>query len=326
MRRGAWIGVSAAVIGSGPLASAVAEAPPPNTLPRVLTVEYAAQEDRGTLRLTVGDPDGQVVGIRLGGAVTMIADGRGCGPRNGNTDDWVLPIRSLEPGAHPFEAFVTSSTCTASPTIEESRWEFTITVTQDGRASVAGTFGDPFASSGCRVGEQRAASWITEEERAGARRVTAPIVIGCVRERRSRRHYELIAYRLARPSGPDVLCLDTYVPSTGSSYGCASHRVLRGGKIDLTATSPVTRRGPMTVSGATTADVARVTIGYRLRGRPHTRRATLVRVRDAALLRRLQVSRAFGRYLVEVPLGARRLRVRAYDSAGRTVGSARRAP
>jgi hypothetical protein len=298
-------------------------ASPDDTQPRVLRLAYAAQEDRGTLRLTVGDPDGQVLGIRLGGAVTLIADGSGCGPRNGHPADWVLPIRSLEPGAHSLQVFLTSSTCTSTPALEESQAEFTITITQDAKVSVAGQFGDPFAPPPCRVGEERSSQRVPDEERSGIRKLTPLIVIGCVRVRHSGRRYELIAYQLTRSRGPSLLCIDTYVAATGSSYGCGNDRVLHGGKIDLTGTSSVTRGGPTTVSGATSADVARVTISFCRQSRPVTRRATLVRVRDADLLRRLNVARAFGRYLVEVPLSARRLRVHAFNAAGRMIGTAR---
>jgi hypothetical protein len=297
-------------------------ASPDDTQPRLLRLAYAAQQDRGTLRLTVGDPDGQVVSIRLGGAVTLIADGT-CGPRNGHPADWVLPIRSLEPGTHSLQVFLTSSTCISNATLEESQAEFTITITQDGMASVAGQFGDPFAPPPCRVGEERPSQPIPDEERAGIRKLTPAIVIGCARVRHSGRRYELVAYQLTRDRGSRLLCIDTYVSSTGSGYGCGNDRVLHGGKIDLTGTSSVTRGGPTTVSGATSADVARVTIGFCRQSRPATRRATLVRVRDANLLRRLKVARAFGRYLVEVPLSARRLRVHAYNAAGRMVGTAR---
>lgn len=166
--------------------------------PRVLKLA-SPQGDRAALRMTVGDPDGQVLAIRLGGAVVAIADGTGCGPRNGQPGEWVLPVRRLEPGVHALQVFLTSSACTSNATLQEARSDFAVTVADDGSATVAGQFGEPFAPPRCRT--QR----IPGEEQAGIRKATPPIVIGCVRLRQSGRRYELIAYQQTRIAGGSAL-------------------------------------------------------------------------------------------------------------------------
>jgi hypothetical protein len=303
-----------------PPAGALGSAPF-NSKPRVLRLEYSAGTERGALRLTVGDPDGQIMGIRLGGAVTLIADGTGCGPRNGHPTSWVLPIRRLEPGVHSLQVFLTSSTCLSNPSLEESQSDFTITMTQNGGIKIAGQFGDPFVPPPCRVGEERPSPPIPEGERADTRVVTPPVVIGCGRVRPTTRRFELVAHQQIRGGGASSLCIRMYSLPSGIRYGCGTNGVRGGGNVDISGVVYGSGNRPVTVSGATTHRVARVTVTSGRKGRRVTRTATLVRVRSASLLRRLKVARAFGHYLVQAPRPAGRIHVRAYDRRGRQVGS-----
>jgi hypothetical protein len=188
--------------------------------------------------------------------------------------------------------------------------------------------GERAAPWSCRVGESVLARRIAEEERAGIRPATPHIVIGCARLRPSGRRVELIGYQQTGYGGRAArLCIDARDPATGQAHGCGTNRVYRGEVVDATSVVGCPRvivpGVTATVSGATSADVARIAVSFRRQGRRAMRAATLVRVRAAELLRRLQVRRPFGRYLVEVPADARGLRVHAFNSAGGAVGRAR---
>ena len=151
------------------------------------------------------------------------------------------------------------------------------------------------------------------------RYATRPVVIGCATLPSGRR-FELVGYQLAR-GGESSLCIDEYEPATGLTVGCGSDRVRGGGTIDASGSSR-SRGRPTVVSGALSASVRRVVVRYELRRRLRRTGAAVVRVSDRALLRAIAVPRAFGRYLAEVPRGARAVTAEARSLRVRRLGLA----
>lgn len=144
------------------------------------------------------------------------------------------------------------------------------------------------------------------------------MVLGCA-TLPSGKQLQLVGYQLGERS--TQLCIDTVDVSDGSASGCGNDRVLGGGAIDATARTGATPSNTR-IAGATSGAVGRVVIRYELDGKLRRSEARLVRVVDRQLLRTLQVSRPFGRYLAEVPRGARAVHALAFDTRGRRIGIA----
>jgi hypothetical protein len=145
-----------------------------------------------------------------------------------------------------------------------------------------------------------------------------PVVIGCA-ELASGRRFELVGYQLGRGERRS-LCVDQYDFEMGVSWGCGSNLV-RGGAIDATSRQQTTGHVPV-VAGTTAPSVARVVVRSEVDGRVRRHPAALVHVRDRALLRTIGVRKAFGRYLAEVPQGARGASAEALGPRGRKLGLA----
>jgi hypothetical protein len=148
---------------------------------------------------------------------------------------------------------------------------------------------------------------------------TRPIVIGCVALPSGRR-FELVGYQLGR-GDQRSLCIDQYDFESGQSWGCGSNLVLGGGAISATSAAGFLGR-PYVVSGTVTPSVARVVVRSEIGGTLRRQRAVAAMVRDRALLRAIAVRKPFGRYLAEVPRGARAASAEAFDGRGRTLGLA----
>jgi hypothetical protein len=148
---------------------------------------------------------------------------------------------------------------------------------------------------------------------------TPPVVIGCA-ELGSGRRFELVGYQLGR-HGRSSLCVDQYDFETGVTWGCGSNAVSGGGAIDATSREHTAGRVPV-VAGTTTPAVARVVVRSEVDGRLRRHPAALVHVRDGELLRTIGVRKAFGRYLAEVPSGARGASADALGARGRKLGLA----
>lgn len=148
---------------------------------------------------------------------------------------------------------------------------------------------------------------------------TRPIVIGCVALPSGRR-FELVGYQLGRGDRRS-LCIDHYDFESGQSWGCGSNLVLGGGAISATSAAGFLGR-PYVVSGTVTPSVARVVVRSEIRGTLRRHRAVAAMVRDRELLRAIAVRKPFGRYLAEVPRGARAASAEGFDARGRTLGLA----
>ena len=103
--------------------------------------------------------------------------------------------------------------------------------------------------------------------------------------------------------------------------GCGSNRVRGGGTIDAGGSSRSGGR-PTVVGGAVSASVRRAVVRYELGRRLRRTGAVVVRVSDRALLRAIAVPRPFGRYLAEVPRGARAVTAESRSRRGRRLGLA----
>lgn len=182
-----------------------------------------------------------------------------------------------------------------------------------GAAPSPSTPAERLAAAGCRPGAEPSRRYGERPPERHLRYGSRPVVIGCINLPQAGQ-IELVGYQLGvrRPS----LCIDQ-VERGGLSHGCGTDAVLGGGPIDATGSIGRTR-----IEGATTADVASVLVRYELDGEVQESDASLVRVRNRPLLRRLRVSRAFGHYLAEVPPGARAVQVEARDADGRGLGVA----
>ena len=148
---------------------------------------------------------------------------------------------------------------------------------------------------------------------------TRPTVIGCAALPNGRR-FELVGYQLGRGERTS-LCIDHYDFDSGVTWGCGSDRVYGGGAIDATSTDRTPGHLPV-VAGTAAARVARVVVRSEIDGRLRRHESALVRVRDPKLLRAIGVRRPFGRYLAEVPAGARAATAEARGARGRTLGLA----
>jgi hypothetical protein len=163
--------------------------------------------------------------------------------------------------------------------------------------------------SSCPIGAARPPTVVPEEKAGGIRPTTAEIVLGCGRLDGAGR-FRVIAFRLRSPRGQGTLCIDVRFAS-GYGYGCGDDIVYGGGDIEAGAASTDGRRTQ--VSGTASSRVQRVRLEYRLGYSGGHLRAKLVRVRDAPVLKRLQIDRPFGYYVGELPARAQRITVRAYD-------------
>jgi hypothetical protein len=148
---------------------------------------------------------------------------------------------------------------------------------------------------------------------------TRPIVIGCVTLPSGRR-FELVGYQLGR-GRRSSLCIDHYDFDSGLSWGCGSNLVVGGGAISATSTAGLPGR-PDVVSGTVSTAVARVVVRSEIARTLRRHAAVAAMVRDRDLLRAIAVRKPFGRYLAEVPRGARAASAEAFDRRGRTLGLA----
>lgn len=106
--------------------------------------------------------------------------------------------------------------------------------------------------------------------------------------------FELVGCQLGRGERSS-LCVDQYDFETGLASGCGSNVVRGGGAIDATSREQTAGHLPV---------------------------AALVQVRDRELLRAIGVRTAFGRYLAEVPRGARGASAEALGARGRKLALA----
>jgi hypothetical protein len=148
---------------------------------------------------------------------------------------------------------------------------------------------------------------------------TRPVVIGCAALPTGRR-FELVGYQLGRGERTE-LCIDHYDFETGVTWGCGSNMVRGGGAIDATSKEHTRGQVPV-VAGTVTGSVSRVVVRSEVDRALRRHASALVRVRDAELLRAIGVREPFGRYLAEVPAGARGATAEARGARGRTLGLA----
>jgi hypothetical protein len=104
-------------------------------------------------------------------------------------------------------------------------------------------------------------------------------------------------------------------------WGCGNNMVHGGGAIDATSTDRTPGHVPV-VAGTVARSVAKVVVRSEIDERLRRHRAAVVEVRDDRLLRAIGVRKAFGRYLAEVPAGARAATAEALGARGRTLGLA----
>ena len=166
-------------------------------------------------------------------------------------------------------------------------------------------------SADCRVGGAPTHDYGRRPPEEFLRYGTRPVVIGCATLASGRR-LELVGYQLGRGEHTS-LCIDHYDFESGVSWGCGSNLVSDGGAIDATSKAGVRGR-PDVVSGALSASVARVVVRSEIAGRLRRHRAVAVRVRGRRVLRAIAVRKPFGRYLAEVPRGARAATAQALDA------------
>jgi hypothetical protein len=171
----------------------------------------------------------------------------------------------------------------------------------------------------CRVGGAPTQPYGEHPPEGFLRYGTRPVVIGCA-ELASERRFELVSYQLGRGEQTE-LCIDQYDFDTRVTWGCGSNVVRGGGAIDATSREQTAGHVPV-VAGTVAASVARVVVRSEIDGRLRRHATALVRVRDADLLRAIGVRRPFGRYLAEVPVGARGATAEARGEHGRTLGLA----
>lgn len=183
---------------------------------------------------------------------------------------------------------------------------------RDGSPAVA-------AQADCDVGGEPTQPYGEHPPEGFLRYGTRPVVIGCG-ELPNGRRFELVGYQLGRGERTE-LCIDHYDVQSGITWGCGSNVVRGGGAIDATAKNVDRGQRPV-VAGTVTGSVARVVVRSEIDGRLRRHASALVKVRDAELLRSIGVKRPFGRYLAEVPAGARAASAEARGARGRTLGLA----
>jgi hypothetical protein len=171
----------------------------------------------------------------------------------------------------------------------------------------------------CRVGGGPTRGYGERPPEGFLRYATRPIVIGCPILASGRR-FELLGYQLGRGERTS-LCIDHYDFESGQSWGCGTNLVFGGGAIDATSKAGLPGR-PHVVSGTVTTSVVRVVVRSEISGRLRRHPAAMVRVRDRDLLDAIAVRKSFGRYLAEVPRGARAGTAEAFNARGRSVGLA----
>jgi hypothetical protein len=174
-------------------------------------------------------------------------------------------------------------------------------------------------SADCRVGGAPTHDYGQRPPEEFLRYGTRPIVIGCA-QLASERRFELVGYQLGRGSETS-LCIDHYDFASRIGWGCGSNLVFGGGAIDATSTTRLPRR-PNVVSGTVSGSVTRVVVRSEIEGRLRRHVAAAVMVRNRGVLRTIAVRKPFGRYLAEVPRGARAVSAEAVDSRRRTLGLA----
>jgi hypothetical protein len=121
--------------------------------------------------------------------------------------------------------------------------------------------------------------------------------------------FELVGYQ-QQSRWDQYLCIDTHFPRRSYGSGCGSNTGY---------TQSITRGPghPTTVTGAATADTAKVVVHYRRGDRRATAPAALALVADQDVLARIQVDEPFGFYVAELPEGVRDMRAEGLDAEGR---------
>ena len=175
------------------------------------------------------------------------------------------------------------------------------------------------AQSDCDVGGQPTQPYGERPPEGFLRYAPRPVVIGCA-VLPSGRRFELVGYQLGRGDRTE-LCIDHHDFDAGVNWGCGSNVVHGGGAIDATAKDGSPGQLPV-VAGTVAGSVARVVVRSEVDGRLRRHASALVRVRDPRLLRAIGVRKPFGRYLAEVPDGARAASAEARGARGRTLGLA----
>lgn len=196
-----------------------------------------------------------------------------------------------------------------------------------GSADAGVTRAAPGASPGpCRVGDTRPMPRVSEEEASGVRPVTDHVVVGCGRLPNGG-VFELVGYRQSNSQGGHALCLDVHVLPRGPGFGCGDERLPPGRDIELQGTGA--GRRTVVLAGSASLNVGSVVA--RIAGSPKSQphRATLVRVTQTALLRRLRPTRPFAYYVTSLPASAvrsGRVVIEANDEHGRLVDKLRVRP
>jgi hypothetical protein len=175
------------------------------------------------------------------------------------------------------------------------------------------------AQADCRVGGPPTQPYGERPPEGFLRYATRPVIIGCA-ELASGRRFELVGYQLGRGERSS-LCIDQYDFETRITSGCGSNVLYGGGAIDGTSREETAGHVPV-VAGAVTSSVARVIVRSEIDGRLRRQPAALVGIDDRKLLRMIGVPRPFGRYIAEIPTGARAATAEALGARGRTLGLA----
>ena len=183
----------------------------------------------------------------------------------------------------------------------------------------------PRASGPCRVGDARRVPRVAEEEAGGVRALTDHVVVGCGRLHDGSR-FELVGYQQSNSQGGEALCLDVHVLPRGPRFGCGDEQLPPGQDIELQGSSA--GRHIAVLAGSVSLNVRSVVTRI---GSPKSRRqrATLVRVTQPALLRRLRLTRPFAYYVTSLrtsALRSGRLVIEANDRDGRLVDQLRLTP
>jgi hypothetical protein len=168
----------------------------------------------------------------------------------------------------------------------------------------------------CRVGGAPTHDYGQRPPEEFLRYGTRPVVIGCATLASGRR-LELVGYQQGRGERRS-LCIDHYDFDSGVSWGCGSNLVSDGGAIDATSKTGLPAR-PDVVSGTLSASVARVVVRSEIAGSLRRHPVVVVRARGRKLLRAIAVRKPFGRYVAEVPRGARAATAEALDARGRSL-------
>ena len=173
------------------------------------------------------------------------------------------------------------------------------------------------AQTNCDVGGAPTQPYEEHPPEGFLRYGTPPVVIGCA-VLPSGRRFELVGYQLGRGEHAS-LCIDQYDFETGVGWGCGSNLVRGGGAVDATSRQHSAGHVPV-VAGTVLPSVRGVVVRSEIDGRLRQHASALVKVSDRELLRTIGVGRAFGRYLAEVPAGARAASAEARGAGGRTLG------